>query len=270
MRFRCVANPGSLCWMFGIPLAALCCVGSVCPTENTGQVYFWWQLRRAGLSITPVWNLCRNCVVIWIGLWKVFKTANVPELDAVCLCKRVMCQERVKLANHQVQVLRARCCHWAGTDGLKSPHLLSLDHHSFRYGAYFFYRLRSVSSLCVLKYSLCNEPLIELSNPGASGSIFYVSSDDEFIIKTVQHKEAEFLQKLLPGYFMVGPTNTSGKIKFSLVTCVNESSCLPEHKPEQADPAAQVLRTVLCSSWWQEYPHCSDEQSSSSDNPHAC
>nr|XP_046256841.1 phosphatidylinositol 4-phosphate 5-kinase type-1 alpha-like [Scatophagus argus] len=51
-------------------------------------------------------------------------------------------------------------------------------------------------------YSLCNEPLIELSNSGASGSIFYVSSDDEFIIKTVQHKEAEFLQKLLPGYFM--------------------------------------------------------------------
>ncbi|XP_037549061.1 phosphatidylinositol 4-phosphate 5-kinase type-1 alpha [Nematolebias whitei] len=51
-------------------------------------------------------------------------------------------------------------------------------------------------------YSLCNEPLIELSNSGASGSLFYLSSDDEFIIKTVQHKEAEFLQKLLPGYFM--------------------------------------------------------------------
>ncbi|KAJ8000322.1 hypothetical protein DPEC_G00203630 [Dallia pectoralis] len=51
-------------------------------------------------------------------------------------------------------------------------------------------------------YSLCNEGLIELSNSGASGSLFYVSSDDEFIIKTVQHKEAEFLQKLLPGYFM--------------------------------------------------------------------
>nr|XP_055076121.1 phosphatidylinositol-4-phosphate 5-kinase, type I, alpha, a isoform X1 [Misgurnus anguillicaudatus] len=51
-------------------------------------------------------------------------------------------------------------------------------------------------------YSLCNEPLIELSNPGASGSLFYVSSDDEFIIKTVLHKEAEFLQTLLPGYFM--------------------------------------------------------------------
>lgn len=51
-------------------------------------------------------------------------------------------------------------------------------------------------------YSLCSESLIELSNPGASGSVFYVSADDEFIIKTVQHKEAEFLQKLLPGYYM--------------------------------------------------------------------
>ncbi|XP_070781213.1 phosphatidylinositol-4-phosphate 5-kinase, type I, beta a [Enoplosus armatus] len=51
-------------------------------------------------------------------------------------------------------------------------------------------------------YSMCNEPLLELSNPGASSSWFYLTSDDEFIIKTVQHKEAEFLQKLLPGYYM--------------------------------------------------------------------
>jgi len=51
--------------------------------------------------------------------------------------------------------------------------------------------------------SLCNEPLVELSNPGASGSVFYLSNDDNFIIKTVQHKEAEFLLKLLPGYYLV-------------------------------------------------------------------
>nr|CAD7257838.1 unnamed protein product [Timema shepardi] len=50
--------------------------------------------------------------------------------------------------------------------------------------------------------SMCSSPLIELSNPGASGSIFYLTEDDEFIIKTVQHKEGEFLQKLLPGYYM--------------------------------------------------------------------
>lgn len=69
--------------------------------------------------------------------------------------------------------------------------------------------------LSILKYSLCNEPLIELSNPGASGSIFYVSSDDEFIIKTVQHKEAEFLQKLLPGYFMVSVKTENRNLKSS-------------------------------------------------------
>lgn len=50
---------------------------------------------------------------------------------------------------------------------------------------------------------MCSAPLRELQNPGASGSIFYLTEDDEFIIKTVQHKEGEFLQKLLPGYYMV-------------------------------------------------------------------
>ncbi|XP_063370818.1 phosphatidylinositol 4-phosphate 5-kinase type-1 alpha isoform X8 [Cydia amplana] len=50
--------------------------------------------------------------------------------------------------------------------------------------------------------SMCSAALRELSNPGASGSIFYLTNDDEFIIKTVQHKEGEFLQKLLPGYYL--------------------------------------------------------------------
>ena len=50
---------------------------------------------------------------------------------------------------------------------------------------------------------MCNEPLRELVNAGASGSIFYVTLDDEFIVKTVQHKEGELLLKLLPAYFMV-------------------------------------------------------------------
>ena len=51
--------------------------------------------------------------------------------------------------------------------------------------------------------ALCNESLVELANSGASGSLFYVTNDVEFIVKTVQHKEAEFLQKLLPGYYLV-------------------------------------------------------------------
>lgn len=45
-------------------------------------------------------------------------------------------------------------------------------------------------------------PLISMSNPGASGSLFWRTSDDNFIIKTVQKDEATFLRKLLPAYYM--------------------------------------------------------------------
>jgi len=77
----------------------------------------------------------------------------------------------------------------------------------------------SSSWLCDCQLSLCNEPLRELCNPGASGSIFYITDDDDFIIKTVQHKEAEFLQKLLPGYYMVSE-------RMALCCCVLMCICL--------------------------------------------
>lgn len=51
--------------------------------------------------------------------------------------------------------------------------------------------------------SLCDQSLKELSNPGASGSFVYLSQDDEFIIKTVQQGQADFLQKFLSGYYLV-------------------------------------------------------------------
>ncbi|XP_040835118.1 phosphatidylinositol 4-phosphate 5-kinase type-1 beta isoform X2 [Ochotona curzoniae] len=86
---------------------------------------------------------------------------------------------------------------------------LTPAHHfpDFRFKTYAPLAFRYFRELFGIKpddylYSICSEPLLELSNPGASGSLFFVTSDDEFIIKTVQHKEAEFLQKLLPGYYM--------------------------------------------------------------------
>ena len=63
---------------------------------------------------------------------------------------------------------------------------------SIKLAFYFFYSLP-------LPLSPDQEPLKDLSNPGASGSLFFLTDDDEFIIKTVDHKEAKFLQKLLPG-----------------------------------------------------------------------
>ncbi|CAF1205861.1 unnamed protein product [Rotaria sordida] len=50
--------------------------------------------------------------------------------------------------------------------------------------------------------SLCGKDLRDLPNPGASGSIFYITADDAYIIKTVSRKEARFLLGLLPGYYM--------------------------------------------------------------------
>ena len=50
--------------------------------------------------------------------------------------------------------------------------------------------------------SLCDRDLCELPNPGASGSIFYITADDLFIMKTVSKKEARFLLSLLPGYYV--------------------------------------------------------------------
>ncbi|XP_053322464.1 phosphatidylinositol 4-phosphate 5-kinase type-1 beta [Spea bombifrons] len=90
----------------------------------------------------------------------------------------------------------------------EGSNLTPAHHYSdFRFKTYAPLAFRYFRELFGIKpddylYSLCSEPLIELSNPGASGSLFFVTSDDEFIIKTVQSKEAEFLQKLLPGYYM--------------------------------------------------------------------
>lgn len=50
--------------------------------------------------------------------------------------------------------------------------------------------------------SVGDKPLHAIGNPGASGSCFWLTHDDEFIIKTVSKTEAKFLQKLLPGYYL--------------------------------------------------------------------
>ena len=54
----------------------------------------------------------------------------------------------------------------------------------------------------VMRTALCEEQLTMVVNAGASGSIFYVTPDREFVLKTVTKKEAQFLQELLPEYYM--------------------------------------------------------------------
>lgn len=50
--------------------------------------------------------------------------------------------------------------------------------------------------------SLCDKPLRPLANPGAGGSVFYLTADDQFIIKTVHKDEHKFMMRLLSGYYI--------------------------------------------------------------------
>ncbi|XP_031569285.1 phosphatidylinositol 4-phosphate 5-kinase type-1 gamma-like, partial [Actinia tenebrosa] len=89
-----------------------------------------------------------------------------------------------------------------GTKGTPSHKFSDFKFKSFAPVAFRFFRDLFSMKPDDFMMSLCNEGLLELSNPGASGSLFYVTNDNQFIIKTVDHKEADFLQKLLPGYYL--------------------------------------------------------------------
>ncbi|KAK7336462.1 hypothetical protein VNO77_17004 [Canavalia gladiata] len=50
--------------------------------------------------------------------------------------------------------------------------------------------------------SICgSEALRELSSPGKSGSFFYLTSDDRFMIKTMKKAEVKVLLRMLPAYY---------------------------------------------------------------------
>ncbi|GFY92278.1 phosphatidylinositol-4-phosphate 5-kinase family protein [Actinidia rufa] len=50
--------------------------------------------------------------------------------------------------------------------------------------------------------SICgNDALRELSSPGKSGSFFYLTNDDKYMIKTMKKAEAKVLIRMLPAYY---------------------------------------------------------------------
>ncbi|CAJ1958927.1 unnamed protein product [Sphenostylis stenocarpa] len=50
--------------------------------------------------------------------------------------------------------------------------------------------------------SICgNEALRELSSPGKSGSFFYLTNDDRYMIKTMKKAEAKVFMRMLPAYY---------------------------------------------------------------------
>lgn len=65
----------------------------------------------------------------------------------------------------------------------------------------YFRRLFQIKTKNFL-HSMCSEPLRQLECSGCSGSAFYVTHDDAYILKTAQQREGDFMLKLLPGYYL--------------------------------------------------------------------
>ncbi|KAG6517526.1 phosphatidylinositol 4-phosphate 5-kinase 9-like [Zingiber officinale] len=67
-----------------------------------------------------------------------------------------------------------------------------------------FRNLREMFKIDAADYmmSICgNDALRELSSPGKSGSIFFLSQDDRFMIKTLRKSEVKVLLRMLPNYY---------------------------------------------------------------------
>ncbi|KAI0507541.1 hypothetical protein KFK09_013667 [Dendrobium nobile] len=83
------------------------------------------------------------------------------------------------------------------------PHY-SIDFHWKDYCPMVFRNLREMFKIDAADYmvSVCGgDGLKELSSPGKSGSIFYLSQDERFVIKTLRKTELKVLLKMLPKYY---------------------------------------------------------------------
>ncbi|XP_071715364.1 phosphatidylinositol 4-phosphate 5-kinase 8-like [Rutidosis leptorrhynchoides] len=85
-----------------------------------------------------------------------------------------------------------------------TPSHYSVDFYWKDYCPMVFRNLREMFKLDAAEYmmSICGDDgLRELSSPGKSGSIFYLSHDDRFVIKTLRRAELKVLLKMLPSYY---------------------------------------------------------------------
>ncbi|XP_057798197.1 phosphatidylinositol 4-phosphate 5-kinase 1-like [Salvia miltiorrhiza] len=86
---------------------------------------------------------------------------------------------------------------------LTPPHQ-SIDFRWKDYCPVVFRHLRELFQVDPADYMLAicgNDALRELSSPGKSGSFFYLTQDDRFMIKTVKKSEVKVLTKMLPSYY---------------------------------------------------------------------
>ncbi|KAK9110196.1 hypothetical protein Sjap_018256 [Stephania japonica] len=111
------------------------------------------------------------------------------------------------------------------TEGSKvTPPHQSIEFRWKDYCPMVFRRLRELFSIDPADYMLAicgNDALRELQSPGKSGSFFYLTQDDRFMIKTVKKSEVKVLLRMLPSYYQhVSHYENTLVTKFFGVHCV--------------------------------------------------
>ncbi|XP_050283136.1 phosphatidylinositol 4-phosphate 5-kinase 6-like [Quercus robur] len=93
--------------------------------------------------------------------------------------------------------------------------------------------------------SLCgNDALRELSSPGKSGSFFYLTNDDRYMIKTVKKAEVKVLLRMLPAYY-----NHFRAFENTLVTKFYGLHCVKLTGAAQKKVRFVIMGNLFCSEY---------------------
>ncbi|CAI8619240.1 unnamed protein product [Vicia faba] len=126
-----------------------------------------------------------------------------------------------------------------------APQHQSIDFRWKDYCPMVFRHLRELFAIDPVDYTLAicgTDSLREMSSPGKSGSIFYLTQDDRFIIKTVKKSEVKVLTRMLPSYYQ-----HVCKYKNTLVTAFLGAHCI---KPVGGQKIRFiVMGNVFCSEY---------------------
>ncbi|KAL5218940.1 hypothetical protein ABZP36_019624 [Zizania latifolia] len=91
--------------------------------------------------------------------------------------------------------------------------------------------------------SLCgDDALRELSSPGKSGSFFYLTNDDRYMIKTMKKSEVKMLLKMLPSYY-----NHVRQFEDTLVTKFFGLHCVKLAGANQKKVRFVIMGNLFCS-----------------------
>ncbi|KAL9407177.1 hypothetical protein Peur_004149 [Populus x canadensis] len=108
-----------------------------------------------------------------------------------------------------------------------------------------FRTLRKLFNVDAADYmlSICgNDALRELSSPGKSGSFFYLTNDDRYMIKTIKKAEVKVFLRMLPAYY-----NHVRSFENTLVTKFYGLHCVKLTGPNQKKVRFVIMGNLFCS-----------------------